>query len=319
MSDYSKRFRLDFDMAIRKDEKTGEVFLALVPNPDRYEWKMINGEKMLYDKIDNFYIPTSAIDQMLHQAASQDIQIGHQPAEIQDAKEYVDLRRSSIVEQLEEKEEIPTFNDASAEFLESLAKDKLGFVIMSIDIVGSTKRANSSDPEEYKKVIKIMTNEMSRVVPKFHGHVLKYTGDGLIAYFPEPNFITKNDLALDCALTIHRLVYRVINPVFTEKSIKPVDIRIGLDSGEATVLTLGDPSTKQQKDIIGSVVSIACKIQSIGTARGITLGQITERNLHTHWRMICDPMPLPDAWPYNLDDEPYRVFRIRQELLDRLE
>ena len=32
---------------------------------------------------------------------------------------------------------------------------------------------------------------MSEIIPKFHGHVLKYTGDGLIGYFPEPSFITK--------------------------------------------------------------------------------------------------------------------------------
>lgn len=305
-------------MALRSDEKTGEVFLALVPNPHRYEWKVINNEKMLYDKIDDFCIPANSVDEMLRKAAQQAMEIGHQPAEIQNGKEYADSRKASILEQLEGKEEAPTFKDASAEFLESLARDKLGFVIMSIDIVGSTKRANASDPEEYKTVIKILTNEMSRVVPKFHGHVLKYTGDGLIAYFPEPNFITKNDLAIDCALTIHRLVYHSINPIFKDKNIDPVDIRIGLDSGEATVLTLGDPSTKQQKDIIGSVVSIACKIQSIGTPKGITLGQITERNLHTHWRMICEPLDLPAAWPYNLEGEPYKVFRIKQESLENL-
>jgi len=55
--------------------------------------------------------------------------------------------------------------------------------------------------DELARVIPIALFEFSLAIPAFHGHVLKYTGDGLIAYFAEPSFLTKNDLALDCALT----------------------------------------------------------------------------------------------------------------------
>ena len=141
--------------------------------------------------------------------------------------------------------------------------------------------------------------------------MLKYTGDGLIAYFPEPGFTTKNDLAIDCALALRRLIYFALNPLFREFQYPAIDIRIGLDSGEAYVLTIGSPETKQHKDIIGSVVSVATKIQSLARPAGVTLGQATMQSMHTNWRLRCTEFPLPEKWPYKtLDGGLYRVFQV---------
>ena len=153
---------------------------------------------------------------------------------------------------------------------------------------------------------------MSETVPKFHGHVLKYTGDGLIAYFPEPSFIIKNDLALDCSLTIRKLAYEGINQVLEENGYPQINIRIGLDSGNAYVIAIGSLKTKRHKDIIGSVVSLAAKIQSLGAPGDILLGDITERNLHTMWRQLCEEIQLKDDWQYKGEDsKPYKVYKIK--------
>ena len=61
--------------------------------------------------------------------------------------------------------------------------------------------------------------ELSELVPKFWGYVLKYTGDGLIAYFPEPSFITMNDAALYCALTMRKIVYQALNTALQHRSL----------------------------------------------------------------------------------------------------
>jgi class 3 adenylate cyclase len=159
--------------------------------------------------------------------------------------------------------------------------------------------------------MEVMLYELSNIIPLFRGHVLKYTGDGLIAYFPEPGFTTKNDLAIDCALTLRRLVYFALNPLLREIQYPNIDVRIGLDSGQAYVLTIGSPATKQHMDIIGSVVSIAAKIQSVANPGGVFLGQATLQSLHTQWRVRCAEWPLPDNWPYKtLDGEMYRIHRV---------
>lgn len=93
--------------------------------------------------------------------------------------------------------------------------------------------------------------ELSGVVPLFRGHVLKYGGDGLIAFMPGPSQNHQNDLAIDCALTMHMLVYAAMNPMLEEAGLPLIEVRIGIDAGEASVRVLGSSATKRHADIIG--------------------------------------------------------------------
>jgi len=306
------RFRIDFVFEVRSldDEKRIVTFLAK-PNPRRYEWRSEGGKNYLYDKFDKLLFPEDIIARLAEDSIGQPIY--YQPPKIGDAAEYVQSRRPMILSFLKGEQSPPTFADPSDEFLGSLETDKLEFVILSLDLVGSTKLATTVPASEYSRLIQTALFEISDVVPLFHGHVLKYTGDGIIAYFPAPSFITKNDLALDCALTLRRLVQDGLNPVLVETGHEPINVRIGLDSGEAAVVAIGSPTTKQHKDIIGAVISLACKIQSHAPVGGIALGDVTVRNLHTGWRTICCEMDMGQGWKYADPEtgEPYRVHRIQ--------
>jgi len=310
MSNKAMYFRMDFVqeiISVNEDKRT--ITFRLIPDPRRYEWKEIEGKRYLYDKLDEVLFSEKTFFDLAKQMAGQPIYF--QPQEIDNAKQYVKSRIPLIRARLREDEKLATLQDKSEAFLESLTDDKLGFVIMSVDIVGSTKLSTELEQKKYIRLISTTLYEMSEIIPKFHGHVLKYTGDGLIAYFPEPSFITKNDLAIDCALTIRRLVYKGLNPVFENEGYPSIDIRIGLDSGEAYVITIGSPETKRHKDIIGAVVSLAAKIQSLGKPGDILLGNVTERNLHTMWREICEEIIPGEGWMYKVDGEPYKVYKVK--------
>jgi class 3 adenylate cyclase len=310
MSD-SIRFRMDF---VRKivyfDEKSRTTIEVVEPDPRRYEWKEIDGKRYLYDKFDNTCFAEQDYREFVRQIIG--IPIYSQPQKIDDAKAYVKSRQPLIASMLQGFEHPPTFQDKSEEFLQSLEVNKLAFVIISLDVVGSTKRATATDSEIYARLISTVLYELSEIVPKFHGHVLKYTGDGLIAYFPEPSFITKNDLAIDCALTLRGLVYRALNPILEEQGFPAIGVRIGIDAGEAYIKTIGSPETKQQKDIIGAVVNLAAKIQVRAKPGEIYLGDTVERNLHTMWRQICEPVDLGKDWDYKESNgNVYRVHRVK--------
>jgi class 3 adenylate cyclase len=306
-----RRFRIDFVLeVVSVDEETREFTARLDPDPRRYEWREIKGERYLYDRFDDIYIPEKVFYEQFTKIRG--LPIYFQPPKIKDAEAYIKSRRPLIANMLKGIEPLPTFEDKSEEFLQSLAVNKLAFVIISLDIVGSTKLAAASDPKTYAQLISTVLYELSEVIPKFHGHVLKYTGDGLIAYFPEPSFITKNDLAIDCALTLRGLVYKALNPIFKEQGFPPIDIRIGLDAGEAYVETIGSPETKQHKDIIGEVVNLATKIQAQAKPGEIYLGDVVERNLHITWRQICEPVKLGRDWDYkDFSGKPYKVHRVK--------
>jgi len=304
------KFRMDFvQKIISVDTNTGKYVATIEPDPRRYEWKIAKGKKLSHDKFDNVYFPENVLDQITKQSVGRPIYF--QPQLIDDAESYIKSRKPVIEKMLDGGVPSPTFKDKSEDFLQSLSTDKLGFVIMSLDIVGSTKLATAMNPKKYARLISVILFELSEVVPKFHGHVLKYTGDGIIAYFPEPSFITKNDLALDCALTLRALVHKTLDPILKEREYPTINLRIGLDAGEAYIETIGSPETKQHKDIIGSVVSLAAKIQASGQPGNICLGATVFRNLHTMWRQICEPATL-NNWNYtDSNGSVYKVYRVK--------
>ncbi len=307
-STHKVRRRLDFVVKpIVIDGSKGIIGLKFLPNPKRYDYfDGKDGEKFLYDKLDDVYIPIEALKELEKELGT--LPIYHQPQQIKNADEYVSGRIPEIQKMLKIKKIKPTFGDKSEEFLESLKEDELGFAIMSLDLVGSTKLSQKLK-KDFAKLIEVFTYEMSSVIPKFHGHVLKYLGDGLIAYFPEPSFITKCDLALDCALTLRKLTYDGLNPEFVKFGLEKVDIRIGLEAGEASILVLGNPETKQHKDLIGEVINIATKIQSKAKVGGVFIGETMVRNLHTDWRSHCEEVTMNGSWPYQDENgNPYKIY-----------
>lgn len=292
-----RNFRMDFILeTISTNDKTKTIYYIMKPNPKRYEWKTVKGKRVLYDKFDHVYFPEEVYQSMAKQIKG--MTVWFQRSKIDNAEKYIKSREKSI-EKMVKGSKIPSnFSNKPEEFLESLSKHKLNFVIISIDLVGSTNLSTNITPKDYLKLISVVLYELAGIIPKFNGYVLKYTGDGLIAYFPEPSFISKNDLAINCAVTMRSLIYRIINPIFKENNLPQIGVRIGLDAGEAYVEVIGNPATKQHKDIIGKVVNLSTKIRVQAKPGEIYLGDTVERNLHTYWREICEPIKLNKKWNY---------------------
>jgi adenylate cyclase len=224
-------------------------------------------------------------------------QLQYTPPKIKNSEDYVKKRIDTIRAFMAEKISDFEFVDKSEEFLEGLQKDEMNFVILCIDIAGSTKLSSSLDPKINARIISLFSREMSAIVPLFNGYVLKHVGDGLIAYFPEPNFIGQNDNAVDCALTMRLMVLEGLNTVLKGLGFPELSIRIGVDSGEAVVTITGDSSSKQQKDLIGFTINLATKIQSKAQPNQLVIGGTTARNLHVNWRKRFQKF-VPDQWDY---------------------
>ena len=77
--------------------------------------------------------------------------------------------------------EVPEFNSSKMEeaqnILEKYAKSKVTFVILHIDIVGSTEMSMSLPVERLATIIQTFTQEMSLIIAAYGGYVLKYVGD----------------------------------------------------------------------------------------------------------------------------------------------
>jgi len=312
MPEKRKPFRMDFvNEMISFDEKTGKLKGRLIPNPERYDFKIIDGEEGYYDRFDDIFIPVRVLKKAAPQMVGMPIYFS--PPKIANADAYINKRIPYIRAFFEKRVEEYKFEDASEEFLKGLARDKMRFVVLSIDLKGSTKLSQKLPPEKNAMIIAIFSREMALIVEKFNGFVLKYLGDGLIAYFPEPNLIGMTDNALDCAATMKKMVIFGINPILKKRELPIVNFRIGLDSGEAIVKTIGAESVKIHKDLIGETINLSAKIQSLADTNQILMGESTALLLHTFWRKKIQKLDLAN-WGYKDRDtgEIYPIYTLSE-------
>ncbi len=58
--------------------------------------------------------------------------------------------------------------------------------VMFVDMVGSTALSSELDPEDLREVILAYQNAVASAVTRYEGHVAKFMGDGVLAYFGWP-------------------------------------------------------------------------------------------------------------------------------------
>jgi len=282
------------------DKKTNRMRIKWTPNPERYDWKIINGKNHLCDKLENITIPEEVYNKIILDMKGKGIY--WVKSNIDSNLKYIEERIPKIKNFLESSSLDYEFKDKSEEFLNALPIKEMTFVILCIDLKGSTHMSQELSPPDNAKIIELFLKEMALIVAAYHGYVLKYVGDGLIAYFPEPNYLGMEDAAVDCAASMKFIIERAINPMLIEKSLPALQFRIGLDSGKAIISTVGSITTKQHKDLIGLTINFAAKIQGMAEENGIVIGESVKKQIHTTRKVLFEKYD-PVNWDYKVAKE----------------
>lgn len=64
--------------------------------------------------------------------------------------------------------------------------DRRQLTVVFADLVGSTALSSRLDPEEMSELIRSYQNTVAGEIARFEGHVAKFLGDGVLAYFGWP-------------------------------------------------------------------------------------------------------------------------------------
>jgi len=276
-----KPYRFDL-VIVNWSDKNGKFSIEMIPNPERYERRTVNGEEGYYDLFDNLFIHDSVLEKGI--PTLNGTPIYYSPKKIRKIDEYIHKRIPHIREYLANDSNSYEQADLSEEFLNVVNRDEMTFVILCIDLRGSTRMSQELPPPLNAKIISLFLREMALLVDGFNAYVLKYVGDGLIAYFPEPNLLGKTDNAVDCSASMRKMIRFGINPILKEHNMPELHFRMGLDSGRAVITNIGAPAIKMQKDLIGETINLTAKIQSVADTDEILIGESTTLNLHTFWR-----------------------------------
>jgi adenylate cyclase len=217
------------------------------------------------------------------------------------------------------KEEVPEFNISMMEeaqnILEKYAKSKVTFVILHIDIVGSTAMSMSLPVERLATIIQTFTQEMSIIIAAYGGYVLKYVGDSVLAFFPvnlEDKYLPCAN-AVNCARSMIKIMCEGLNPILSEYDYPEMGVRVGIDLGENVVVQYGwggrsRVSTAQDKqemfkklyfDILGYTISITAKMTTFAKDNQIVIGQFVYDVLDESQRSSFKVLRIePDIWNY---------------------
>ena len=108
--------------------------------------------------------------------------------------------------------------------------------VLFCDLVGSTELAARLDPEDMGRVIRAYQGCCTKVVERWDGHVAKYMGDGVLAYFGWPQaHEDEAERAVRAGLELVEAVSALDAPGLAlgggRKETQPLAARVGIATG----------------------------------------------------------------------------------------
>ena len=194
--------------------------------------------------------------------------------------------------------------------LSMLEGETLPFTILNIDIVRSSEVVTRLSEEQVKDYYETFLERTTELIQGYGGFVLKYVGDGIIAFFPR--YIQGMRLAQNavlCGLSVFDILKNSINPYLAEKKIPPIECRVSADYGQVRVLKIRSDYGSSAIDLFGKPMNSATKILHFAKPGQMVIGDGLFSRLKEIGEDIFD-FKLVNRWdPFGKHDYPVYVIR----------
>lgn len=176
---------------------------------------------------------------------------------------------------------------------------------------------------------------MNELVNQYHGHVIEFMGDGILAVFGAPHYRTDHtEQAVRCAMAMQNHLQFLnrewrrtgLTHYWRERRGEPMRARIGIHCGTAVVGHLGSPSCRKYA-VVGNVVNVAARLEALNKelrtdillsaetcghlpetmVRDLTdLGEFRVKGRETPIRVYTSPKAIPEKLPSDRVKAPLR-------------
>ena len=224
--------------------------------------------------------------------------------------------QARVKQTLDKGVQIDLSTESCKRFLRRRVNQKVGVVILYVDIDGSTKMSMTLSPDKFATILHVFSQEMSLVTSEYGGYVLKYVGDAIIALFPaeyDTGQASKN--AVGCAKDMQRIIKECVNPELIARGLPQLTIKMSIDYGDVQVVLYGKSIDRSHIDIVGSNISMAAKMIPLAKTWQIVIGQSMYENLESKQNLIEMNVD-PTRWTY-VDEKTrgsYKLYTLRQAL-----
>jgi class 3 adenylate cyclase/tetratricopeptide (TPR) repeat protein len=145
------------------------------------------------------------------------------------------------------------------------------------DIKGSMELIEDLDPEEARRLVDPALKLMMDAVHRYEGYVVQSTGDGIFALFGAP--VAHEDhtqRALLASLKMQEDIKRYASKL-REEGRAPIEIRVGLNTGEMVVRSVQTGEHRAEYTPIGHSTSLAARMQALAPTGSIAVSEHTQK------------------------------------------
>ena len=171
----------------------------------------------------------------------------------------------------------------------SPSAERRQLTVMFCDLVGSTALSQQLDPEDLRDVMRRYQDAVVNAVTRYGGHVAKYLGDGVLAYFGWPQ--AYEDQA-------ERAVRAGLNAVVAVSSEQmaghaALAARVGIATGQVVVGDLVGESGSDVEAVSGETPNLAARLQDVAEPGQVVIGEPT-------YRLVGQTFNVDDLGAHNL-------------------
>ena len=142
----------------------------------------------------------------------------------------------------------------------ALEGERKQITVLFADLKGSMELVSERDPEEARKILDPVLERMMESVDRYEGTISQVNGDGIMALFGARFAQEDHGIrACYCALKMQEAVKNYALEAQRTFGL-PIQIRVGLNSGDVVVYTIGD-DRRMGYTAVGESVHLAARME----------------------------------------------------------
>jgi class 3 adenylate cyclase/CHASE2 domain-containing sensor protein len=142
--------------------------------------------------------------------------------------------------------------------------------VLFADIRNFTTRSETLPPEGVISLLNRYFEEVTAVIHQHGGTIDKFLGDGVMAFFGAPKDLGNPSVPAFAAARELLAKVDTLNQVLAAEGLTPIEIGIGLHSGEAVVGHIGS-TARHEYTAIGDTVNVASRLEGVTKEVGFPL------------------------------------------------
>ena len=153
--------------------------------------------------------------------------------------------------------------------------------VMFCDLVGSTTLSRQLDPEDLRDIIRRYQDASAAAITRYDGHVAKYLGDGVLAYFGWPQ---AHEHQADRAVRAGLDAVNAVSDITIGDGGR-LAARVGIATGQVVVGDLVGNSGRDAEAVTGETPNLAARLQGEAEPGQVVISEGTRDLVYTTFEL----------------------------------